>query len=63
MGVINWNEKNPPNEQVAELEQSVESKGAEAAKVETEAGKLATELEELRQTLLRRQVATMLRAC
>jgi molecular chaperone GrpE len=55
VGVINWNEKNPPNEQVAELEQSVESKGADAAKVETEAGKLATELEELRQTLLRRQ--------
>lgn len=55
MGVINWNEKNPPNEQVAELEQSVQSKETEAAKVETEAGKLAAELEELRQTLLRRQ--------
>ncbi len=55
MGVINWNEKNPPNEQVAELEQGAESKETEAAKVETEAGKLATELEELRQTLLRRQ--------
>jgi molecular chaperone GrpE len=55
VGVINWNEKNPPNEQEAELEQSVESKETEAAKVETEAGKLATELEELRQTLLRRQ--------
>ena len=55
MGVINWNEKNPPNEQEAELEQSVESKEMEAAKVGTEVGKLATELEELRQTLLRRQ--------
>ena len=55
MGVINWNEKNPPNEQVAEFEQSAESKETEAAKAETEAGKLATELEELRQTLLRRQ--------
>jgi molecular chaperone GrpE len=55
VGVINWNEKNPPNEQVAELEQSVQSKETEAAKVETEAGKLAAELEELRQTLLRRQ--------
>jgi molecular chaperone GrpE len=55
VGVINWNEKNPPNEQVAELEQSAESKETEAAKAETEAGKLATELEELRQTLLRRQ--------
>ena len=55
MGVINWNEKNPPNEQMAELEQGAESKETEAAKVETEAGKLATELEELRQTLLRRQ--------
>jgi len=55
VGVINWNEKNPPNEQVAELEQGAESKETEAAKVETEAGKLATELEELRQTLLRRQ--------
>jgi molecular chaperone GrpE len=53
--VINWNEKNPPNEQEAELEQSVESKEMEAAKVGTEVGKLATELEELRQTLLRRQ--------
>jgi len=55
VGVINWNEKNPPNEQMAELEQGAESKETEAAKVETEAGKLATELEELRQTLLRRQ--------
>jgi molecular chaperone GrpE len=55
VGVINWNEKNPPNEQVAELEQSMESKETEAAKVEREAGKLATEFEELRQTLLRRQ--------
>jgi molecular chaperone GrpE len=55
VGVINWNEKNPPNEQEAELEQSVESKEMEAAKVGTEVGKLATELEELRQTLLRRQ--------
>jgi molecular chaperone GrpE len=57
VGVINWNEKNPPNEQAEDLEQSTAHKemAVEAGKAEAEVAKLASDLEELRQTLLRRQ--------
>ena len=57
MGVINWNDKNPPNEEVEGMEQDNQNKEAagEAGKAEAEIGKLATELEDTRQTLLRRQ--------
>jgi len=57
VGVINWNDKNPPNEEVEGMEQDNQNKEAagEAGKAEAEIGKLATELEDTRQTLLRRQ--------
>jgi molecular chaperone GrpE len=57
VGVINWKDKNPPNEQAEEPEESTENKEltTEAGRAEAEVAKLATELEELRQTLLRRQ--------
>jgi molecular chaperone GrpE len=57
VGVINWNDKNPPDEEAEDVEQSTETRelAAEAGKGGLEAAKLATELEELRQTLLRRQ--------
>ena len=56
MGVINWNEKNPPDEEAEDLESSENKETViEAGKSGPEAAKLATELEEMRQTLLRRQ--------
>lgn len=56
MGVINWNEKNPPNDQAEDMEQNNQKEsGAEAGRSDGEIAKLATELEEIRQTLLRRQ--------
>lgn len=57
MGVINWNEKNPPNESGAELEPSSGGQDVlvDTGKAEAEVAKLASDLEELRQTLLRRQ--------
>jgi molecular chaperone GrpE len=57
VGVINWNDKNPPNEEVEGMEQDNPNKesAGEAGKAEAEIGKLATELEDTRQTLLRRQ--------
>ncbi|MGA2420851.1 MAG: nucleotide exchange factor GrpE, partial [Candidatus Acidiferrum sp.] len=58
MGVIDWNEKRPQGE-VAEDAQQGGTEGpefaADAAKADAEVAKLATDLEELRQTLLRRQ--------
>lgn len=56
MGVINWNEKNPPDDQAEDMEQNDgKDLSAEGGKAEAEVAKLATDLEELRQTLLRRQ--------
>ena len=56
MGVINWNEKNPPDEEAEDLESSENKETViETGKSGAEAVKLATELEEMRQTLLRRQ--------
>jgi molecular chaperone GrpE len=57
VGVINWNEKNPANEAGGELDPANETQPSpeEAGKAEAEISKLATDLEELRQTLLRRQ--------
>jgi molecular chaperone GrpE len=56
VGVINWNEKNPPDEEAEDLESSENKETViETGKSGAEAAKLATELEEMRQTLLRRQ--------
>jgi molecular chaperone GrpE len=56
VGVINWNDKNPPDDQAEDMEQNGgKNLSAEAGKAEAEVAKLATDLEELRQTLLRRQ--------
>jgi molecular chaperone GrpE len=57
VGVINWNEKNPKHEVGGDAEANGEPQGSaeEAGKSEAEIGKLAADLEELRQTLLRRQ--------
>ena len=56
VGVINWNEKNPANEAGGEVDPASDAQTAEeAGKAEAEISKLATDLEELRQTLLRRQ--------
>ena len=56
MGVINWNDKNPPDDQAEDMEQNDgKDLSAEGGKAEAEVAKLATDLEELRQTLLRRQ--------
>ena len=50
MGVINWNEKNPPNESGAELEPSSGGQDVlvDTGKAEAEVAKLASDLEELR---------------
>lgn len=55
MGVINWNEKNPANDDEVELSSDAKEMAAETGKAEAEVAKLAGDLEELRQTLLRRQ--------
>ena len=55
MGVINWNEKNPADDDEVELSADAKEMAADAVKAEAEVAKLAGDLEELRQTLLRRQ--------
>lgn len=57
VGVINWNEKNPASEAGGEADPGNEAQSSteEAGKAQSEISKLATDLEELRQTLLRRQ--------
>ena len=55
MGVINWNEKNPANDDDVDLSADAKEMAAEAGKADAEVAKLAGDLEELRQTLLRRQ--------
>jgi molecular chaperone GrpE len=55
VGVINWNEKNPADDDEVELSADAKEMAADAVKAEAEVAKLAGDLEELRQTLLRRQ--------
>jgi molecular chaperone GrpE len=55
VGVINWNEKNPANDDDVDLSADAKEMAAEAGKADAEVAKLAGDLEELRQTLLRRQ--------
>ena len=57
MGVIDWNEKKPQIDVTDDAPRGTDGRelAADAAKAETEAAKLTAELEELRQTLLRRQ--------
>lgn len=57
MGVIDWSEKKPQGETNDDGQQGSDSQemAAGAAKAEAEVAKLATDIEELRQTLLRRQ--------
>ena len=57
MGVMDWNEKKPQSELNDDAQQGSDGQelAADAAKADAEVAKLATDLEELRQTLLRRQ--------
>ena len=58
MGVIDWNEKKPQGEAAEDVQQGGtegQEFAADGAKADAEVAKLATDLEELRQTLLRRQ--------
>jgi molecular chaperone GrpE len=58
VGVIDWNEKKPQGEAAENAQQGGtdgQEFAADAAKADAEVAKLATDLEELRQTLLRRQ--------
>lgn len=58
MGVIDWNEKKPQGEAAEDAQQGGtdgQEFAADAAKADAEVAKLASDLEELRQTLLRRQ--------
>ncbi len=57
MGAMDWNEKTIQNEASGGAHPGSEAADAagDAARADAEAGKLAAELEELRQTLLRRQ--------
>jgi molecular chaperone GrpE len=57
VGVIDWSDKRPQAETNDDGQQGADSQemAAGAAKAEAEVAKLATDLEELRQTLLRRQ--------
>ncbi len=57
MGVMDWNDKKPQAEMNDDQQQGSDGAeiAADAAKADAEVAKLATDLEELRQTLLRRQ--------
>jgi molecular chaperone GrpE len=57
VGVIDWNGKNRQDEAPDDSQQATDGQefGADAAKADAEVAKLASDLEELRQTLLRRQ--------
>jgi len=57
VGVMDWNEKKPQSELNDDAQQGSDGQelAADAAKADAEVAKLATDLEELRQTLLRRQ--------
>ncbi len=57
MGVMDWNEKKPQTDMNDDAQQGSDGAeiAADAAKADAEVAKLATDLEELRQTLLRRQ--------
>ena len=58
VGVIDWNEKKPQGEAAEDAQQGGtdgQEFAADAAKADAEVAKLASDLEELRQTLLRRQ--------
>ena len=57
MGVMDWNEKKPQSDTNDDAQQGSDGAeiAADAAKADAEVAKLATDLEELRQTLLRRQ--------
>jgi molecular chaperone GrpE len=58
VGVMDWNDKKPQGEAPEDPQQGgtdVQEFAADAAKTDAEVAKLATDLEELRQTLLRRQ--------
>ena len=57
MGVMDWNEKKQQADMNDDAQQGSDGQeiAADAAKADAEVAKLATDLEELRQTLLRRQ--------
>jgi molecular chaperone GrpE len=57
VGVMDWNEKKPQTDMNDDAQQGSDGAeiAADAAKADAEVAKLATDLEELRQTLLRRQ--------
>jgi len=57
VGVIDWNDRKPQGEAADDAQQGNDGQefAADAAKADAEVTKLATDLEELRQTLLRRQ--------
>jgi molecular chaperone GrpE len=57
VGVMDWNEKKPQADMNDDAQQGSDGAeiAADAAKADAEVAKLATDLEELRQTLLRRQ--------
>jgi molecular chaperone GrpE len=57
VGVLDWNEKKSQSDMNDDVQQGTDGQelSADAAKADAEVSKLATDLEELRQTLLRRQ--------